>query len=360
MTEADCYSYNFNHIFSLQTNIPYFEGMFHTFRSHAGNSGADLETSSDSRLRFNVIQDNNLKVSASGKERINLMFFHEPRSETIEFMYPWFKPILAKLDFSKQGFTFTFNKRYLTFSNIVAEGWELIDVFRSMLEIYLIQSDMYMLHAAAIKLRDEGIILPAFGNTGKTSTSWMLSKNGAEFLTDEFAIIDSKGNCYGLPCSSVVSKGSVAKFGIRLSRKQSLALFLNETKSKILSTRFAPGGIKIYPDNLFRICNSARITRIAIIQNGPDLVQRLTSTEALTRIKAIQDYEFGWRANPYVLALSFFTGLDLNSLGIKEYEFLRNFTRIVHDEYVVSSSSGEHYRSILNILEETSVNQRAD
>lgn len=284
------------------------------------------------------------------------MLFHEPNSETIEFMYPWLRPIFAKLDFGKHGFTFTFNKRYLTLSNIVAEGWELIDVFRSLLEIYLIQNGMYMLHAAAIKLRDEGIIFPAFGNTGKTSTSWMLSKNHAEFLTDEFAIIDSKGNCYGLPCSSVVSKSSVARFGIKLNRKQSLVLFFNELKSKVLSTRFALGGIKIYPDSLFQVCSSARITKMAIIQNGPGFVRRLAASEALTRIRAIQDYEFGWKANPYVLALSYFTDLDLDSLARRECEFLRNLIEIVPDQYVVSSSSGEHYKSILNILEESSAN----
>jgi hypothetical protein len=352
MTESDCYSYDFNHIFSLETNIPYFEGMLHAFSSGAENSGADQEADGNNHFRFKVILDNNLNVSTSGKERVNLMLLHKPGSRTIEFTYPWFKPIFAKLDFGKQGFTFAFNKRYLTFSNIVAEGWELIDVFRSMLEIYLIQSGMYMFHAAAIKLRDEGILIPAFGNTGKTTTSWMLSKNRAEFLTDEFAIIDSRGCCFGLPCSSVVSKGSVTKFGLSLSRRQSLALYFNELKSKILSTRFAPGGIKIYPDNLFRICNSSKISRIVIIQNGSDLVQKLTSSDTLMRIKAIQDYEFGWKANPYVLALSFFGGLDLNSLIVKEYEFLRNFTKLIQDEYVVSSSSGEHYKSVMNIVNE--------
>ncbi|MGI0091193.1 MAG: hypothetical protein ACREBS_05745 [Nitrososphaerales archaeon] len=362
MKEEKDFRYNFNQVFSLETNIPYFEGMFHSFRESQDSSrdGESQENSRSRPLAFRVILDDTLKVSTSGRERVNLMLFHEPQSETIEFLYPWFKPVCAKLEFAKAGFEFTFNKRYLTFSNVVAEGWELIDVFRSLLVIYLIRRGMYMLHAAAIKLNEDGIIFPAFGNTGKTTTSWMLSKDQAEFLTDEFAILDSEGNCFGLPCSSLVSRSSAVRFGLELTRKQSLGLFFNDLKSKLLSTRFAPGGIKIYPDRLFKICRSAKITKLAIIQNGLDSVQSLSPLETVMRIKAIQDYEFGWKANPYVLALSFFTGLDLTALSAKENEFLRNFaSRVVRDQYLISSSSGEHYKTILNILGETKVNQPA-
>ncbi len=339
--------YNFRGIFSLETNLPYFEGMFHAFKepSETTNVANHIQN-------FHFVLDNKLDVPTKGKERVNLMFYHQPGNATIEFMYPWFKPICAKLEFKNDGFEFRFNKRYLHFSNIVAEGWELIDVFRSFLMIYLMARKMYMIHAAAVKIDRDGILFPAWGNTGKTTTSWMLAKNGANFLTDEFAILDAEGNCYGLPCSSLLSRGSVTRFGLQLSSMQKTRLLFSDLKSKIVSSRFAPGGLKVYPDELFATCDAAKITKLAIIQNGLDGMTRLNRYQARLRIKAIQDYEFNWSGNPYVLALSFFTGLDLDALYSLEHKFIEDFLQKIDSEslFLVSSTSGEHYKTILDQL----------
>ena len=359
------YTYHFNGIFSLKSNIPYFEGMLHSFRAasdeRGGSSSTLAGTTNDPThappLALEFIQDDSLEVSPSGKEKVNLMLYHDRESEAIEFLYPWFRPVCARLEAMKSlgrvGFRFTFNKRYLTFSNIVAEGWELIDQLRSLLLLHLIRDRrMYMFHAAAVKLGDgDGILIPAFGNTGKTTTSWMLAKQhqlGAKFLTDEFAIVDSSGYCYGLPCSSVISSVTVKKFDIKLSRSQRVSMSISDLKSKLLSTRFSPGGVKIYPDRIFETSPGARINKLAIIQNGVDAVKTLNRKEALKRIKAIQDYEFGWKSNPYLLAESFFNNdLDISSVSAIENDFLNTFLASIDDIYLVSSSKAEHYKAIL-------------
>lgn len=349
MKEEECrttgnpYRYSFNRVFSLESNIPYFEGMFHSFsKSTEQNSGGYSEA-----FHFEFVLDKKLKISTHGKERVNLMLFNNRQDNSVEFNYPWFKPICAKLEFMDSTIRFTFNKYYLRFSNLVAEGWEIIDVFRSVLLSYLVKNKMYMFHAAAVRVGKEGILIPAFGNTGKTSTSWMLAKQGGEFLTDEFAIIDSEGNCFGLPCSSLVSRGTANKFGVKLTERQKIHLFWSDTKSRILSSRFAPGGIKIYPDSLFRFCDKAKITKLAIIENGPDSYNRIGRNEALLKIKAIQDYEFGWKSNPFLLARSFFSGFDINSLATMEDKFLESFLANLNEIHVVSSTSGSHYRALL-------------
>ncbi|HZW56140.1 MAG TPA: hypothetical protein VFF30_07620 [Nitrososphaerales archaeon] len=363
------YRYDFNGIFALRTNIPYFEGMMHSFRTslEEGNTASNssnrslaeeseprVEKSSTWLLEF--IRDDNLEVKPEGKEKVNLMLYHDRSSGAIEFLYPWFRPVCAKLeaidgcDEGRKGFRFTFNKRYLTFSDIVAEGWELIDQLRSLLLVHLIRNRKYMLHAAAVKLGEDGIIFPAFGNTGKTTTSWMLARQkklGAQFLTDEFAILDSDRYCYGLPCSSVISKVTVRKFNIKLTGAQHLSMFLNDLKSKALSTRFAPGGIKIYPDSILPTVTKGRINHLAIIQNGIDRIETLGKREALQRIRAIQDYEFGWKSNPYLLAESFFNGLDLGTLSEVENRFLQEFLAGIDDIYLVSSSKAEHYKAAI-------------
>ncbi len=226
------YKYDFHDVFSLSTNTSYFEGLLHSFKSDK-----------EGKIRLQFLLDNKLRVSTKGKPNVNLMLYHNAQDNSIEFSYPWIAPVVAKLVFAENNsnYVFSFNSNYLRFSKIVAEGWELIDIFRSLLQISLMATGMYVIHAAAISFGEEGILVPSFGNTGKTTTAWMLAKRGAEFLTDEFAVLDLQGNCYGFPCSSLVSGQLVKAAELQLTRKQGVSLWLRELKSKMLSTRFAPG-----------------------------------------------------------------------------------------------------------------------
>jgi len=334
-------NYNFHGVFSLSTNISYFEGLLHSFR---GNE--------DARIRGQFLLDPKLRVSTQGKPTVNLMLHFNAQDGSIEFSYPWFTSIAAKLVFADDAseFTFTFNKNYLRFSNVVAEGWELIDIFRSLLQLSLIQGGMCMFHAAAVSLGDEGILIPTFGNTGKTTSAWMLAKRGAGFVTDEFAILDSEGRCFGFPCSSLVSAGLVKTAGLKLTKKQSLSLRMRDTRSKILSTRFAPGGVKLYPDENFKTHDRVRITRVAFIQNGLDDLRQIEAEETYTLLRAIQDYELNWRSNPYLIARSFFApSFNPTDISAREETIMKSLISRVRGAYLVSSSKGQHYQTIEKI-----------
>ena len=290
-----------------------------------------------------------MRIQTQGKARVNLMLYYNPSEKSIEFAYPWLWPVCAKLVCRERPSEceFLFNKNYLRFSEIVAEGWELVDVLRSMLQIFLIGKGMYMIHAAAVRIGEKGVLVPSFGNTGKTTTSWMLARRGADFLTDEFAILDSDGVCFGFPCSSLISSGLVSATGLPLSTAERFSLFANALKSKILTNRLSPGGIKVYPDKFLRVCSKTPIDVIVFIQNGIDFVERIGFDEALSRISAIQGYELNWRANPYVLTQSFFDpSFSLSSLSSGEEELLRSVMSRTREIYIVSSSKGEHYKFI--------------
>jgi uncharacterized protein YbaR (Trm112 family) len=280
------------------------------------------------------------------------MLHFNAQDDSIDFSYPWIAPIAAKLSFSNSTseYTFSFNKNYLRFSNVVAEGWELIDIFRSLLQLSLIEAGMYMVHGAAIGLGDEGILVPSFGNTGKTTTAWMLAKRGAGFVTDEFAILDSRGRCFGFPCSSLVSSGLVKAAALRLTKKQTLSLNLRNLKSKLFSTRFAPGGVKLDPDDMLQTRDRVAITRIAFIQNGIDDTRQVESDEALTLLTAVQDYELNWRSNPYIIARSFFSPkFNPRDISAKEETIKKTLISRVRGSYLVSSSRGLHYQTVERI-----------
>jgi hypothetical protein len=341
------YQYNFGKIFSMTTNIPYFEGLLHSFRS----SGSAKENAA---INFRFIVDNKLEIKTEGKPRINLMLYYDRDSNAVEFAYPWLRPIYARLVFGNDGksYEFRFNKNYMRASNIAAEGWQIIDVFRSLLMISLMQSNTYMIHAGALKVGNEGILIPSFGNTGKTTTTWMLAKKGAEFLTDEFAILYPDGECLGFPCSSWLSPSLITEFGVKLSRREKLSLRLNEMRSKILTTRIAPGGIRLYPDKDFKLRDSIKINRIIFIQNGLDDARTVSEEEAVTMIKAIQSYELNWASNPFIIAESFFRpDLQIAKLSTKEDELIRDIMKSVKQNILVSSSSRQHFKKIETLLD---------
>jgi len=341
------YYYNFRRLFSLTTNISYFEGLLHSFRSHD-------DLNEDASVNFRFILDNKLDVKTKGKPQINLMLYCDRDSNAVEFRYPWFRSICAKLVFGGDGksYEFRFNKNYMRSADIVAEGWQVIDVFRSLLMISLIRSNNYMIHAGALKIGDEGILIPSFGNTGKTTTTWMLAKRGAEFLTDEFAILYPDGECLGFPCSSWLSPNLVTEFGLKLSRKESLSLRLNEMKSKILTTKIAAGGIRVYPDRNFNLCDEAKINRIIFIQNGLDEVRTVSEEEAVSMIRAIQSYELNWASNPYIIAQSFFRpDLEIDKLSSREDDLIKRFVSNVGQSTLVSSSSRQHFKTIEAMLD---------
>jgi hypothetical protein len=341
------YSYNFHNFFSLTTNIDYFDGLLHSFKS---TGIADTNTT------FRFVLDNKLKISLLNKPVFNMMLGYDAQTDSVDFAYPWIRPVCARLTFGKDGFQFTFNKNYLRFSRIVAEGWEVIDVFRSLLMVSLIKSGMYMAHSAAVKLGDEGILIPSFANTGKTTTAWMLCKQGAQFLTDELAVLDSRGNCLSFPCSSLLTSGLAKSLGLNLTRTQKLSMQIGRLKSKLFSVRFIAGGLRLYPEDFFEVCDSVKIRKVAFIQNGVDDFRRLSVDEAIGRLMAIRNFELGWNSNPYLIAESFFNpSFDLEELLKTERAFVSSFLLGLEEIYLVSSSNGSHYKTLEDRKQEISL-----
>ena len=347
VNRLDNYRYNFHNLFSLTTNINYFEGLLHAFRS-TGHS--------DTTATIQFVLDNNLRVSLREKPTFNVMLGYDAETDSVEFSYPWIRPVCARLTFGREGFQFVFNKNYVRFSNIVSEGWEVIDVFRSLLMVSLIRSGKYMAHGAAVKLGDEGILIPSFANTGKTTAAWMLCRRGAKYLTDELAVLDSDGNCLSLPCSSLVTSGLAKSLELNLTQKQKLSLRIGRLKSKLLSARFASGGVRLYPQNFFDVCDDVRITKVAFLQNGIDDFRRLSVDEAIGRFMAIRNFQLGWDSSPYLIAESFFNSrFDLESLRKTERAFVSSFLSKLEEIYLVSSSNGSHYKAIEDQKEEISL-----
>jgi len=287
------------------------------------------------------------------KERINIMFYHNSSDNSIEVDYPWFRPICAKLTFDEDNrrYTFAFNKNYLRVSRFIGGGWRPISILRTLLQMNLVRNNMLMMHGGVVRIGDEGILMPSVENTGKTKTVWMLAKRGAQYVTDEYSIIDSEGHCYGIPSSSSLTPATATAVGLNVTRREKTALILAGLKGKALTVHFTSGGMRMDPNRFFKICSETHLNRIAIIQNGPDLTRRIRTEEALSRIKATQLFEFGWKTHPYLLAYAYFNPeFEVDSYSSQEDDVLKSVVSRIQDIYLVSSSNREHYRSIENLF----------
>ncbi len=334
------YNYNIHGIFSLSSNISSFEGMLHSFKTQ--------ETRRES-IHFDFRLVPGLEVDTKNKERINIMFYHNSADNSIEFDYPWFRRICAKLTISKDGreLVFLFNKNYLRMCAMIGGGWRPISILRAFLQVNLIQNQMVMVHAGVVAIDDEGILMPSVENTGKTTTVWMLAKRGANFITDEYSILDFDGQCYGIASSSSISPATARMVGLKISLREKILLALAGLRGKILTVHFTPGGISIYPERFFSICRKTRIKTVAIIENGPDQTLEINRDEAHARVKAIQTFEFGWRNQPYLLAYSFFNPtFDISSISSKEDKLISNILGSLRKRYLVSSDDRSHYKFI--------------
>ena len=214
----------------------------------------------------------------------------------------------------------------------------------------LVRNNMAIIHGGVVRIGQQGFLIPSVENTGKTTTVWLLAKHGAQFITDEYSILDRDGQCYGIPGNSSLTRSTANAVGLKLERKTKIRLMLADIKGKILTVHFSSGATSLSPGRFFKMCDKTMVTGFTIIQNGVDFTKKIDVDEALVRIKAIQSLEFGWRSHPYLLAYSYFNPqFDISSLFSREDDLLRAIIASIGNLYLVSSSHREHHRAIQNL-----------
>lgn len=330
--------YNFNKIFGVETNIDYFDGMLHDFKRNSQENG-----NSEFHIKFVKCEP---AIDLKNKPNVNLMLYYNEATSALEFNYPWIRKIQARLSRDGNNWEFAFNGSYERLSSNITLGWEFIDVFRSLLISSLVRTNRYMVHGGAAVVNGSGVIMPSYGNTGKSTTIWMLAKSGHTYLTDEFALFDN-GYSYGFPCSSLISKFTADKIELKLGAYRSLKLWTNDFLSYLFSSRFMSGGLKLSPDSLFPIGDRSKIEHIAFIEKGWDGMKQIDVDQGLKRLIAIQKYEWPWASNPFLLGLSYFDkDFNLEKMQEQERQLMMDLLQGVKDINIVASKSGDHYKTI--------------
>lgn len=231
--------------------------------------------------------------------------------------------------------------KYIRFKadNAYPPGIHLLDI----LLVNLLERMYSPLHCAAISSpENEGILLVAPPDTGKTLTSFLALNKGFHFLAEDIAFVDEK-YVYANPYTSTFLHGD--QFGNGKSGKSLRSLVKSiPTKFDLLQYYTRPPK-KSITDLVkgVKIDEKATIKNIFILDRGETSTQRINPEDAARRILIINRNEFSYFKNPLIFAYSYFnSSLDVNKLMRIEEQIINTIVN-TRDCFLLKSNDPKKY-----------------
>jgi hypothetical protein len=235
--------------------------------------------------------------------------------------------------------------RYIRFKadNVYPPGIHLVDI----ISINLLQKNYAPLHCAAISSeQNEGILLVAPPDTGKTLTTFSALKRGFHFLAEDIAFVDEK-SVYANPYTStflhsdqIGSKGgskSIRSLAKSIPSKFDLFQYYIRPPKRSISDLIKN----------VKIDATAAIEKIFILDRGITSSQRIDPQEALRRILIVNRNEFSYYKNPLIFAYSYFNpSLDLNRLMRVEENIIHTIVKN-KDCYLIKANDPKEYIELI-------------
>ncbi len=213
------------------------------------------------------------------------------------------------------------------------------------LSLLLLKNNYIPLHCAAISSNDEGIVLAAPPDTGKSMTTMLAVKRGYGFLSEDIAIADDKF-IYSNPQTTTFyhTPGVSANRSLR----QKITRFM-DTNVPALTYFVTPQAARIYEIMKdIKIDVKVPIKYIFILDRGKDTLEEIDSKEALRRILIINRNEFSYHKNTLLFAYSYFNrSLDIQALMQREETLIESMTSKVKC-FLIQSADAANFINIVN------------
>jgi len=191
-------------------------------------------------------------------------------------------------------------------------GGHLADILR----LKLIEEGFIPLHASAFSYGENGTIIFAPSNTGKTVCVLHAVNHGCKFLSEDISVTDGR-RVWGCPSTLTFIDSANLKGFSRI---------LQELYKNIPITRpYLREKISINVDNILgkeKIASKAMIKRIIVLARGKEKnIQQLDENEASNIILNLNRAEFPYW-NPLLFALQFFGKIDIKECMKKEEDIV--------------------------------------
>mgnify|MGYP002153768861 CR=1 FL=1 len=337
-------TYNFHNLLCIRCNTDFCDNTFSSFTS---------EENFEPSITVNI--GISPKWHEQDLERVNVMFYYLEDFHGVYFSYPWLFRIRAAITGIDSLHTEIFlSNIYLRFSELVNQGFSMVDIFKSIMMVKLLSLGNTLLHAGCLDANGAGILIPAFANVGKTSTCLALSKrDGVTFLADDMTCIDDSALALSLPMTSLLSRTTAQELGVadvcKLAR-----LALIEGVGFLMSNRFINSGMRVKPQSILgpdKIGTQTTIRTIAFLQHGNESMSEIDKDEAVKKLLAINRHELPWSGNPMIHAFAFFSNqFDIQNLLHTEQRILRSVVDAADRCLLVTARRGRHWTMLQKVV----------
>ena len=216
-------------------------------------------------------------------------------------------------------------------------------LLRIFIHLQLLSKNLTFIHSASIIKNENCIIIPAFSNTGKTSTclDFATRRNGL-ILSDDTVIVNDSGYCFAYPSPLSISLATYRSFGnfLNSSSFTGSKLYLMDLFSKIVPPPITTNQISLPLEDLvdnYSIPKKSRINAVCIIQDGDGKVEELDHYAATKKILSLARSEFFWRTHPIIQSYSYCNpSFDIASIETQEDNIISSLISNVDKIYLLS------------------------
>jgi hypothetical protein len=230
----------------------------------------------------------------------------------------------------------------------------LLSIAWSVIRLKLLQKDRVLVHAACLSHSDKGVLLPAYGNTGKTLTTLLATRDHEwDYLSDDIALVDSGSHAYCFPTRLTLESLRSAGICVDVSPSSRIRALFNSVLRSVpmLSLHVFPELVLYDTQEILqsKIKTSTDLKLVVFLQRGPDGWHQIDRSTALSKLMAINSAEFG--GTPEILSTySYFNpSLNLSSAARTEATIMSDMLQRTNC-YVLTARSAPTFPHLLSEL----------
>ena len=257
--------YDFYGMVQVKTNIPELQYFFSFFE------GKEFPVQSGKRARINVEQQYRLNIDINAYSRVGDFLYH-PQTDTLYFELPYPFPVQVMASgIASDNVTIMVSSTFLKLPTVMRGGINFTYLFREIFLLKLINRGCLFLHGASVAFANNGVVMTAFANTGKTYLSFGLAKSGlARMLADEYTVINEQGLMRAFPGMSALSPQTIKECAIEITGKEQFIMWLCQLRSFLMPFLFEPviwvHATRIFSENAR--CPEVQARYLVFLQRG--------------------------------------------------------------------------------------------
>jgi len=198
------------------------------------------------------------------------------------------------------------------------------------------------IHSSSFSYENEGVVIIAPSNTGKTwCVLYAVNNMGCKFLSEDISITNGK-EIFGCPWTSTF----IDLIDLRGFNRVLQIIFKNFPISRPFLRQY----INVKSNNIMgNITLKAKLKYIFLLVRGEPQIKRLDIDEALKKAIILNRYEFPYRSS-LINALQFFDLIDVAEFLNKEKKIIEKMIENAEGVYLLSGAPNIFVRNIKSIL----------